>query len=74
MTTTLVFHLLDFVKAFELECDASGVVIGGVLSQESHLITFLSEKWKEANNAMGRQSGVLHVIAVFASLTSLFTI
>jgi hypothetical protein len=34
----------DFVKPFEMHMDVSGFVIGGVLMQKGHLITFNSKK------------------------------
>ena len=48
MTEALVMRLLDFTKPFEVECDALGIGIGGVLSQECHLISYFSEKLNDA--------------------------
>lgn len=37
-------HLSDFSKVFEVACDTSCMGIVGVLSQESHLVAYFSEK------------------------------
>ena len=44
MTKAPVMRLPDFLKAFEVTYDASGLAIGGVLSQKSHLVVYFSEK------------------------------
>lgn len=52
MATTPILALPDFSKEFMVECDASDIGIGVVLSQVGHPITFLSKTLAKRHMAL----------------------
>ena len=44
LTHAPLLQLPDFNKTFELECDASGIGLGGVLLQDGKPVAYFSEK------------------------------
>lgn len=69
ITQTPVLALPDFAQPFILETDASGTVIGAILSQGKHLIAYFSKK---LTPRMRKQSTyVRELYSIFEAITEL---
>jgi hypothetical protein len=58
----LILVLLNFRKAFQVRCDASGVAIGAVLNQDNSHVVYFSEKLNDAKRKYSTYDKYLYAI------------
>lgn len=62
MTDAPILRQLDLSKVFEVYCDALGMKIRSVLSQEGHPIAFFSEKFNNTRQCYSNYGKKLYVV------------
>ncbi|XP_034203610.1 uncharacterized protein LOC117618095 [Prunus dulcis] len=68
LCTAPVLALPNFEKIFEVECDASEVGVGAVLSQEKKPVAFFSEKLSEAHQIWSTLNRVVDALSRRANI------
>jgi hypothetical protein len=62
ITEQPILVLLDFGKTFQVICDASGIAIGAVLTQDNRLVAYFSEKLNDAKEKYSMYDKEFYVV------------
>jgi hypothetical protein len=62
ITEQPILVLQDFKRSSQVKCDASGVAIGAVLSQDNKLVSYFSEKLNDVNRKYSTYGKEFYVV------------